>query len=117
MSSRCQTSTNTPSFARKISWPDMVTGRPVGGMPSRSSVPVWVPDMVQRPVTKSSRSKATSRVNTRSGNALRTERAAHTSPARPRGWPGTALVEEVLREQLVGDLVLARAQISNSHRL
>jgi hypothetical protein len=31
MSSACQTSTNWPSHARKISWPLIVMGRPVGG--------------------------------------------------------------------------------------
>jgi hypothetical protein len=84
MSSACQTSTNWPSRARKISWPLIVTGRPVAGRPpSRSNGPVWVPVIVHRPVTRSFCSNATSTTNRRSRNALRTARAAQRSLSRP----------------------------------
>ena len=43
------------------------------------------------PVTRSSCSNATSSTNRRSGNALRTARAAQRSPSRPGGWPGSGL--------------------------
>ena len=64
-------------------WPDIVIERPVGGMPRRSRVPVCVPDMVQRPVTRSSCSTAS--------------------------VPLTRHRVEIVREQPLRDLLIARS--------
>jgi len=90
-SSWCQTSANLPSRTRKISWPVMVTGRPVGGRPKSSKGPVLVAVMVQRPITYSPSEITTSASKAASGKALRIIFAVQTSPALPGGWPGGGL--------------------------
>jgi hypothetical protein len=84
-SSWCHSSASLPPDTRKISWPVMVTGRPVGGSPNKPNGPVLVPVMVHRPATNSPSDSTASAVNFRSGKAFLTMAAAQSCPARPAG--------------------------------